>query len=389
MCQCTMEVDQHIHFVIEEFHLFSLLHVSFDNKTTKSRQSCQGRRIRNGSIHWIWTNLNKKKMFDDQGQRWTRIEIISFLLRYSMKKRRKISKRFDRFRLWSGWKVSRSLRSSPIFQMNFFKSFFHRWKWWSRLCEDWICSNLVSSSSFIGKSIFDWNRSKWIRSSFVSSRRFLTKFNSFDPTRFNNDFKRFDTFCWNKVRFFLFFSIFRDFRLLMINLHNDLKDVKDQYSPELSIQWRNISFICPRFVDCSLLLLNRSFSQFDSKSSTCCDGSIRIFNIENQQLIKEMKHFFPKSNDIEYLDQNNEKLDLVFSHSQSLMKTDWDSIDQVQHKICFVFISIEIDFSRACRTLFIVCYRKGHLSIVQRWILDSIIVFLLFQLIHTKILTNI
>ncbi|UJR28776.1 hypothetical protein I4U23_010002 [Adineta vaga] len=125
----------------------------------------------------------------------------------------------------------------------------------------------------------------------------------------------------------------------------------------------------------SILTLN-AYEDKRWLATSCCDGLIRIFNIDKQTLIKQL-NLIEKSNDIET--------------AVSLVKVDWDKIDNmlaipVKNTIEFyeceewtkekiyennsIKQSVNLICYSPCETLFIVSYVNGQLSIVNRSTLD-------------------
>ncbi|CAF1268324.1 unnamed protein product [Rotaria sp. Silwood1] len=150
----------------------------------------------------------------------------------------------------------------------------------------------------------------------------------------------------------------KDFKVVMMNLNDDsnkLKYFDGHQAPILSL------------------------NVYEEKrwiATSSCDGHVRVFNIDKQNLIKQF-NVITKSNDIET--------------ASSLVKLDWDKTDQIlaipvkntiqfyetdkwTRKKTYENDSIEqvinlISYS-SCRTLFIVAYVNGQLSIVNRLTFD-------------------
>ncbi|CAF3110370.1 unnamed protein product, partial [Rotaria sp. Silwood2] len=112
------------------------------------------------------------------------------------------------------------------------------------------------------------------------------------------------------------------------------------------------------------------------QGTSSCDGFVRVFNIDKQTLIKQL-NVITKSNDIETAsslvkldwDKTDQILSIPVKNTIHFYETDkWtrkktyenDSIDQVINLISY----------SPCRTLFIVAYVNGQLSIVNRLTFD-------------------
>ncbi|CAF1271941.1 unnamed protein product [Adineta steineri] len=150
----------------------------------------------------------------------------------------------------------------------------------------------------------------------------------------------------------------RDFKVVMMNLNDDSNKMKyfdGHQAPTLAL------------------------NVYEDKrwlATSCCDGSVRVFNIDKQTLVKQF-NVITKSNDIET--------------ASSLVKIDWDKTDHMlaipvknmvqfyesekwTRKKTYENDSIDevinlISFS-PCRTLFIISYVNGQLSIINRLTFD-------------------
>ncbi|CAF4211740.1 unnamed protein product, partial [Adineta steineri] len=150
----------------------------------------------------------------------------------------------------------------------------------------------------------------------------------------------------------------RDFKVVMMNLNDDSNKMKyfdGHQAPTLAL------------------------NVYEDKrwlATSCCDGSVRVFNIDKQTLVKQF-NVITKSNDIET--------------ASSLVKIDWDKTDHMlaipvknmvqfyesekwTRKKTYENDSIDevinlVSFS-PCRTLFIISYVNGQLSIINRLTFD-------------------
>ncbi|CAF1250109.1 unnamed protein product [Rotaria sordida] len=146
----------------------------------------------------------------------------------------------------------------------------------------------------------------------------------------------------------------KDFKVVMINLNDDsnkLKYFDGHQAPILSLNvYQDKRWIV----------------------TSCCDGSVRIFNIDKQNLIKQL-NIITKSNDIETAtslvkvdwDKNDQMLAIPVKNTIHFYETEkWtrkktyenDSIDQVINLISY----------SPCQTLFVIAYVNGQLSIINR-----------------------
>ncbi|CAF1604661.1 unnamed protein product [Rotaria magnacalcarata] len=155
----------------------------------------------------------------------------------------------------------------------------------------------------------------------------------------------------------------KDFKVVMMNLKDDsnkLKYFDGHQAPILSL------------------------NVYEEKrwiATSCCDGSVRIFNIDKQNLIKQL-NIIHKSNDIETAsslvkidwDKNDQTLAIPVKNTVHFYETDkWtrkktyenDSMDQIINLISF----------SPCGTLFIVSYVNGQLSIVNRLTFDICMIY--------------
>ncbi|UJR24064.1 hypothetical protein I4U23_027032 [Adineta vaga] len=150
----------------------------------------------------------------------------------------------------------------------------------------------------------------------------------------------------------------RDFKVVMMNLNDDSNKMKHFDGHQAPILSLNV------YEDKRWL------------ATSCCDGSIRIFNIDKQTLIKQL-NLIQKSNDIET--------------AVSLVKLDWDKKDHmlaipVKNSVQFfesekwtrkktyendsIDEAINLIRYSPCGTLFIVAYVNGQLSIINRSTFD-------------------
>ncbi|CAF4239803.1 unnamed protein product, partial [Adineta steineri] len=146
----------------------------------------------------------------------------------------------------------------------------------------------------------------------------------------------------------------RDFKVVMMNLNDDSNKMKYFDGHQAPILALNV------------------YEEKRWLATSCCDGSVRVFNIDKQTLVKQF-NVITKSNDIET--------------ASSLVKIDWDKTDHMlaipvknmvqfyesdkwTRKKTYENDSIDevinlISFS-PCRTLFIISYVNGQLSIIDR-----------------------
>ncbi|CAF1372127.1 unnamed protein product [Adineta ricciae] len=150
----------------------------------------------------------------------------------------------------------------------------------------------------------------------------------------------------------------RDFKCVMMNLNDDSNKMKHFDGHQAPILSLNV------------------YEEKRWLATSCCDGSIRIFNIDKQTLIKQLS-LIQKSNDIET--------------AVSLVKLDWDKKDQmlaipVKNTIQFfesekwtrkktyendsIDEAINLIRFSPCGTLFVVAYVNGQLAIINRLTFD-------------------
>lgn len=150
----------------------------------------------------------------------------------------------------------------------------------------------------------------------------------------------------------------RDFKVVMINLNDDTNKMKYFDGHQAPILYLSV------------------YEEKRLLATSCCDGSIRVFNIDRQTLIKQL-NILSKANDIET--------------ASSLVKFDWDKKDQIlaipiKNTIEFYEIDkwtkkktyendsidqiINLIRYSPCGTLFIIAYENGQLAVINRLTFD-------------------